>query len=111
MSLATVRSRALDGLNAAEVTIEVHLANGLPAFTLVGLAETEVKESRERVRAALQNSGLAFPHNKRVQCSQEDLSKSELSRARPAGLPSLPDWGGARLREGRSTSGAGAQPQ
>ena len=66
MSLAIVRSRALDGLAAAEVTVEVHLANGLPAFTLVGLAETEVKESRERVRAALQNNGLNFPHNKRI---------------------------------------------
>ena len=66
MSLAIVRSRALDGLAAAEVTVEVHLANGLPAFTLVGLAETEVKESRERVRAALQNNGLSFPHNKRI---------------------------------------------
>ena len=70
MSLAIVRSRALDGLAAAEVTVEVHLANGLPAFTLVGLAETEVKESRERVRAALQNNGLNFPHNKRIRCSQ-----------------------------------------
>ena len=70
MSLAIVRSRALDGLFAAEVTVEVHLANGLPAFTLVGLAETEVKESRERVRAALQNNGLNFPHNKTVRCSQ-----------------------------------------
>lgn len=66
MSLAVVHSRALDGLTAAPVSVEVHLANGLPSFTLVGLAETEVKESRERVRAALQNSGLAFPHNKRI---------------------------------------------
>ena len=66
MSLAVVHSRALDGLNAPEVTVEVHLANGLPSFTLVGLADTEVKESRERVRAALQNSGLEFPHNKRI---------------------------------------------
>jgi magnesium chelatase family protein len=48
------------------VTVEVHLANGLPSFTLVGLADTEVKESRERVRAALQQSGFAFPHNKRI---------------------------------------------
>jgi magnesium chelatase family protein len=56
----------LRGLEAPEVTVEVHLANGLPSFTLVGLAETEVKESRERVRAALQTSGLEFPHNKRV---------------------------------------------
>jgi len=66
MSLATVFSRALDGLEAPEVRVEVQLANGLPSFTLVGLADTEVKESRERVRAALQQSGFAFPHNKRI---------------------------------------------
>lgn len=66
MSLAVVHSRALDGLEAPEVTVEVHLANGLPCFTLVGLAEVEVKEARERVRAALLNSGLAFPHNQRI---------------------------------------------
>ncbi len=66
MSLAVIRSRALDGLGAPQVLVEVHLANGLPSFTLVGLADTEVKEARERVRAALQNSGLAFPHNKRI---------------------------------------------
>ncbi len=66
MSLALIHSRALLGLQAPEVTVEVHLANGLPGFTLVGLAETEVKEARERVRAALQNSGLDFPHNKRI---------------------------------------------
>jgi magnesium chelatase family protein len=66
MSLAIVRSRALDGLRAPEVTVEVHLANGLPSFTLVGLADTEVKEARERVRAALSNSGLEFPFNKRI---------------------------------------------
>jgi magnesium chelatase family protein len=46
--------------------VEVHLANGLPSFTLVGLADTEVKEARERVRSALQNSGLEFPSNKRI---------------------------------------------
>jgi magnesium chelatase family protein len=44
MTLAVVHSRALDGLAAPEVTVEVHLANGLPSFTLVGLADTEVKE-------------------------------------------------------------------
>ena len=66
MSLAVIHSRALHALEAAEVTVEVHLANGLPSFTLVGLADTEVKEARERVRAALQNSGLEFPHNKRI---------------------------------------------
>jgi len=66
LSLATIHSRALVGMEAPEVRVEVQLANGLPSFTLVGLAETEVKESRERVRAALQQSGFAFPHNKRV---------------------------------------------
>jgi magnesium chelatase family protein len=66
MSLAVVHSRALEGLNAAPVQVEVHLSNGLPAFSLVGLADTEVKESRERVRAALISSGLSFPHNKRI---------------------------------------------
>ena len=66
MTLAVVRSRAIDGLDAPLVQVEVHLANGLPSFTLVGLAETEVKESRERVRAALAHSGLGFPANKRI---------------------------------------------
>jgi len=66
MSLAVVTSRSLDGLRAPEVQVEVHLANGLPSFTLVGLADTEVKEARERVRAALAQSGFAFPHNKRI---------------------------------------------
>jgi len=66
MSLAVIHSRALHALEAAEVTVEVHLANGLPSFTLVGLADTEVKEARERVRAAIQNSGLEFPTNKRI---------------------------------------------
>ena len=66
MSLSLVQSRALLGLEAAPVTVEVHLANGLPSFTLVGLADIEVKEARERVRSALQNAGLEFPHNKRI---------------------------------------------
>jgi magnesium chelatase family protein len=66
MSLSLVQSRALVALEAAAVTVEVHLANGLPSFTLVGLADVEVKEARERVRSALLNSGLEFPHNKRI---------------------------------------------
>ena len=66
MTLAVVRTRAIDGLDAPAVLVEVHLANGLPSFTLVGLADTEVKEARERVRAALAHSGLGFPNNKRI---------------------------------------------
>ena len=66
MSLSLVHSRALAAWTRRAVTVEVHLANGLPSFTLVGLADTEVKEARERVRAALQTCGLEFPHNKRI---------------------------------------------
>lgn len=66
MSLALVRSRTLVGLEAQSVCVEVHLANGLPSFTLVGLADTEVREARERVRSAILNAGLAFPSNQRI---------------------------------------------
>ena len=66
MTLALIHSRALLGLQAPAVTVEVHLANGLPSFTLVGLADTEVKEARERVRCAIQNAGLDFPSNQRI---------------------------------------------
>jgi magnesium chelatase family protein len=66
MGLSLVQSRALLGLDATQVTVEVHLANGLPSFTLVGLAEVEVKEARERVRCAIQNSNLEFPTNKKI---------------------------------------------
>lgn len=66
MTLAVVMSRALDGLQAPEVHVEVQLANGLPSFTLVGLADTGVKEARERVRSAIANAGLEFPSNKRI---------------------------------------------
>ena len=61
MALAVLRSRALAGMRAPEVTVEVHVAGGLPTFTIVGLADTEVREARDRVRAALRNSGFEFP--------------------------------------------------
>jgi len=76
MSLALVRSRALDGLDAPEVTVEVHLANGLPAFSLVGLPDTEVREARDRVRAALQTSQFEFPQRRiTVNLAPADLPK------------------------------------
>lgn len=61
MSLAVLHSRALAGMGAPPVTVEVHLANGLPSFTIVGLPDTEVRESRDRVRAALVNCRFEFP--------------------------------------------------
>lgn len=61
MSLAVVYSRASLGVAAPQVTVEVHLSNGLPAFNMVGLPETSVKESRDRVRSALLNGNFEFP--------------------------------------------------
>ena len=61
MSLAVLYSRSLAGMDAPLVTVETHLANGLPAFTIVGLPEVEVKEAKDRVRAALQNARFEFP--------------------------------------------------
>ncbi|MEW5769199.1 MAG: YifB family Mg chelatase-like AAA ATPase [Pseudomonadota bacterium] len=76
MSLAVVRSRALAGMEAPEVLVEAHLANGLPAFTLVGLPEAEVKEARDRVRAALLQSGFEFPQRRiTVNLAPADLPK------------------------------------
>jgi magnesium chelatase family protein len=76
MPLAVVRSRAIAGMTAPEVIIEVHLANGLPAFGLVGLPETEVREARERVRAAIENSRFEFPARRiTVNMAPADLPK------------------------------------
>jgi magnesium chelatase family protein len=61
MSVATVASRALAGIDAPEVTVEVHLGPGLPAFHIVGLPDTEVREARDRVRAALNHAHFEFP--------------------------------------------------
>jgi magnesium chelatase family protein len=76
MALAVLHSRALSGFDAPPVTVEVHLATGLPAFNLVGLPDTEVKESRDRVRAALQNAAFEFPRRKiTVNLAPADLPK------------------------------------
>ncbi|MYN15133.1 YifB family Mg chelatase-like AAA ATPase [Rugamonas sp. FT107W] len=76
MSLAVLKSRALAGMQAQEVSVEVHLANGLPAFTIVGLADTEVKEAKDRVRAAIQNGGFEFPAQRiTVNLAPADLPK------------------------------------
>ncbi|WGS50260.1 YifB family Mg chelatase-like AAA ATPase [Paraburkholderia sp. D15] len=76
MSLAVVRSRAPASGRAPEVTVEVHLANGLPSFSIVGLPDLEVRESRERVRAALQNCDFDFPVRRiTVNLAPADLPK------------------------------------
>ena len=61
MSLAVVQSRAKLVIEAPKISLEVHLSNGLPAFNIVGLPETSVKESKDRVRSAIINSYFEFP--------------------------------------------------
>lgn len=76
MSLATVYSRAQIGIDAPQVTIEVDLSNGLPNLSIVGLADTEVKESKDRVRAALINSQFDFPARRiTINLAPADLPK------------------------------------
>ena len=76
MSLAIVYSRAESGADAPEVTVEVHLARGLPRFFIVGLPETAVKESRDRVRGAIINSNFKFPNQRiTVNLAPADLPK------------------------------------
>ena len=65
MPLASLYCRALSGVDAPEVLVEVHLGTGLPSFSLVGLPETSVKEAKERVRSAILNSNFRFP-SKRI---------------------------------------------
>jgi len=77
LSYAAIYSRASVGIDAPLVSIEVHLANGIPSFTLVGLPETTVRESRERVRSALIQSGFEFPAKRIiVNLAPADLPKS-----------------------------------
>ncbi len=76
MSLAIVHSRALVGLTAPPVRVEVHLGNGLPAFHLVGLPQAAVRESADRVRAALLHAGFEFPSRRlTVNLAPADLPK------------------------------------
>ncbi|MDT8451968.1 MAG: YifB family Mg chelatase-like AAA ATPase [Gammaproteobacteria bacterium] len=76
MQLATVYTRALVGINAPEVTVEVHISNGLPALSIVGLPEAAVRESKDRVRAAIINSHFDFPTRRiTVNLAPADLPK------------------------------------
>ncbi len=93
MSLALVYSRALSGMNAPLVEVEAHLANGLPHFNIVGLPDTEVKESRDRVRAAIIQSGFDFPAK-----ISTSLPKKSPSTSPPPTCPKNRDVSTCRLR-------------
>ena len=77
MSLTQLVTRAQLGIDAPEVRVEVHISNGLPAFTVVGLPETAVREARDRVRSAVLNSGFEFPPRRiTVNLAPADLPKT-----------------------------------
>jgi magnesium chelatase family protein len=105
MSVARVASRAQLGLAAPRVEVEVHLGSGLPQFSIVGLPATAVKESKDRVRAALANSGFEWPAGRiTVNLSPADLPKEGCRYDLPIALGILfassqvehPDAGGTR---------------
>ena len=78
--LAKVRSCAVIGLEGVIIEVEVDISPGLPAFTIVGLPDAAVQEARERVRAAIRNSGVTFP-TKRITVN---LAPADLKKAGPA---------------------------
>jgi len=76
MSLTQLSTRAQEGVQAPSVSVEVHISNGLPAFTIVGLPEAAVREARDRVRSAIINSGFEFPARRiTVNLAPADLPK------------------------------------
>ena len=76
MALATIHSRAQQGLSAHPVSVEVHLSPGLPGLSIVGLPEAAVREAKDRVRAAIQNCGYSYPARRiTVNLAPADLPK------------------------------------
>ncbi|MFW5825868.1 MAG: magnesium chelatase domain-containing protein, partial [Marinobacter sp.] len=74
--LATIHTRARLGVSAPAVTVEVHLSSGLPSLSIVGLPETAVRESKDRVRSALLNAGFDFPARRiTINLAPADLPK------------------------------------
>ena len=79
--LAKVLSSAIVGLDAELVEVEVDIIKGYPNFQMVGLPDAAVRESRDRVHAAVKNSGLSFPANKRITVN---LAPADLRKEGPA---------------------------
>ncbi|EFF75951.1 YifB family Mg chelatase-like AAA ATPase [Achromobacter piechaudii] len=106
MTLAVLASRALSGLHAHAVRVETHLGPGLPSFNVVGLADTEVRESRERVRAAILNSGFDFPPGRiTVNLSPADIPKESGRNDLPIALGLLLASGQLAVPSGTEEAG------
>src|ERR1043165_6263908 len=88
--LARLRSAAVFGIDAAPVSIEVDVTYGLPGFTVVGLPDASVRESRDRIRSAIRNSGFEFPkHRITVNLAPADVRKAGASFDLPIALALL----------------------
>ena len=110
MTLAVLMSRSLFGMDAPPVRVETHLSSGLPSFTMVGLADAEVRESRERVRAAILSSGFEFPSGRlTVNLSPAELPKESGRFDLPIALGVLLVSGQIELPELAAQAAKGAQ--
>ena len=107
--LARIKSGALKGVDAYIVEVEVDLAPGLPAFTTVGLPETAVKEAKDRVRAALKNSGYQFPGNRiTINLAPADVRKEGTGFDLPMAVGMLAAQGWCRRRGWSGTCFSGS---
>jgi magnesium chelatase family protein len=98
--LACVRSAAVFGIDASPVNVEVDVSFGLPAFTMVGLPDASVRESRDRIRSAVRNSGFAFPeHRVTVNLAPADVRKAGSSFDLPIALGVLAACGVVQRRD------------
>src|SRR3954469_21427987 len=92
--LSSLRSAAVIGVEALPVVVEVDVSNGMPVFTMVGLPDASVRESRDRVRSAIRNSGFSFPgHRVTVNLAPADVRKAGASYDLPIALGILASSG------------------
>src|SRR5689334_11829991 len=88
--LASLRTAAVIGIEACAVQVEVDVSFGLPSFTMIGLPDASVRESRDRIRSAIRNSGFEFPkHRITVNLAPADVRKAGASFDLPIALALL----------------------
>jgi len=103
MDVAIIHSRALYGINSPLVAVEVHLSRGLPGLSIVGMPETAVKESKDRVRSAILNTHFEYPLRRiTINLAPADLPKEGSYYDLPISLGILSAVENFKLPEGKS---------